>query len=43
LLWLFVHLMYLVQFRNRVIVFIRWGFQYLTFDRGARLITRKED
>jgi NADH dehydrogenase len=43
LLWLFVHLMYLVQFRNRVIVFIRWGFQYLTFDRGARLITMKED
>ncbi len=39
LLWLFVHLMYLVQFRNRLIVFIRWGFQYLTFDRGARLIT----
>lgn len=39
LLWLFVHLMYLVQFRNRVIVFIRWGFQYLSFDRGARLIT----
>jgi NADH:ubiquinone reductase (H+-translocating) len=43
LLWLFVHLMFLVQFRNRVIVFIRWGFQYLTFDRGARLITMKED
>jgi NADH dehydrogenase len=40
LLWLFVHLMYLVQFRNRLIVFIRWGFQYLTFDRGARLITQ---
>jgi NADH dehydrogenase len=39
LLWLFVHLMYLVQFRNRLIVFIRWGFEYLTFDRGARLIT----
>ena len=39
LLWLFVHLMYLVQFRNRLIVFIRWGFQYVTFDRGARLIT----
>jgi NADH dehydrogenase len=38
-LWLFVHLMYLAQFRNRVLVFIRWGFQYLTFDRGARLIT----
>ncbi len=43
LLWLFIHLMFLVQFRNRLIVFIRWGFQYLTFDRGARLITMKED
>jgi NADH:ubiquinone reductase (H+-translocating) len=41
LLWLFIHLMFLVQFRNRVIVFIRWGFQYLTFDRGARLITKE--
>lgn len=42
LAWLFIHLMYLVQFRNRVIVFIRWGFQYLSFDRGARLITGGE-
>jgi NADH dehydrogenase len=39
-LWLTVHLMYLAQFRNRVLVFVRWGFQFLTFDRGARLITR---
>ncbi|HLH38883.1 MAG TPA: NAD(P)/FAD-dependent oxidoreductase [Bryobacteraceae bacterium] len=39
LLWLFIHLMYLVEFRNRLIVFIRWGFQYLSFERGARLIT----
>ena len=39
MLWLVVHLMYLAQFRNRLLVFIRWGFQYLTFDRGARLIT----
>lgn len=39
LIWLFVHLTYLVGFGNRVIVFIRWGIQYLTFDRGARLIT----
>ena len=39
LLWLVVHLMYLVQFQNRLIVFIRWGLQYLTFSRGARLIT----
>ena len=39
LLWLFVHLMYLVSFQNRVIVFIRWGFNYITYNRGARLIT----
>lgn len=39
LLWLFVHLMYLVTFQNRLIVFIRWGFNYTTMNRGARLIT----
>jgi NADH dehydrogenase len=39
LVWLFVHLMYLVQFQSRILVFIQWGFQYVTFSRGARLIT----
>ena len=39
LTWLFVHLMYLVEFSNRVMVFVQWGFLYLTFNRGARLIT----
>lgn len=39
LAWLFIHLMYLVEFRSRLLVFIQWGFQYLTFSRGARLIT----
>ena len=39
LIWLFVHLMYLVEFSNRVVVFVQWGFLYLTFNRGARLIT----
>ena len=39
LIWLFIHLMYLVEFSNRLLVFIHWGFLYLTFDRGARLIT----
>ena len=39
LIWLFIHLMYLVEFENRILVFIQWGFQYLTFSRGARLIT----
>jgi NADH dehydrogenase len=42
LLWLFVHLMYLVNFQNRLIVFIRWGFSYFTYNRGARLITGTE-
>jgi NADH dehydrogenase len=31
--------MYIVEFQSRVLVFIQWGFQYLTFNRGARLIT----
>ncbi len=39
LIWLFIHLMYLVEFRSRVMVFIQWGIQYLTFSRSARLIT----
>ncbi len=39
LVWLLVHLMYLVQFQSRVVVFVQWGFQYLTWARGARLIT----
>jgi NADH dehydrogenase len=43
ILWLFIHLMYLVQFQSRILVFIQWGFQYLTFSRGARLITGTAD
>jgi NADH:ubiquinone reductase (H+-translocating) len=39
LIWLFIHLMYIVEFQNRIIVFVQWGFEYLTFSRGARLIT----
>jgi NADH dehydrogenase len=39
IVWLFVHLMYIVEFQNRVLVFVQWGFEYLTFNRGARLIT----
>ncbi len=37
--WLFVHLIYIVEFQSRVLVFVQWGFEYLTFSRGARLIT----
>ena len=39
LIWLFVHLMYIVEFQSRILVFVQWGFEYLTFNRGARLIT----
>ena len=39
LIWLFIHLMYIVEFSNRLLVFVQWGFLYLTFNRGARLIT----
>lgn len=38
-IWVFVHLMYLVQFQSRVLVFIQWAFEFVTFSRGARLIT----
>ena len=37
--WLFVHLLFLVGFRNRVIVIINWAYSYFTYDRGVRLIT----
>lgn len=39
LAWLFVHLMFLVQFENRFLVFIQWAYNYITFSRSARLIT----
>ena len=38
--WLFVHIMYLVGFRNRVSVLIQWAYSYFTYQRGVRLITR---
>ncbi len=39
LVWALIHLMYLVQFQSRVLVFIQWAIQDLTFNRGSRLIT----
>jgi len=41
-LWLFVHLMYLVGFRNRVLVLLEWAWAYITYQRSARLITGSE-
>jgi NADH:ubiquinone reductase (H+-translocating) len=40
--WLFVHLIQLVGFRNRLIVFANWAYNYVTYDRGVRLITRTD-
>jgi NADH dehydrogenase len=39
LTWLFVHLLYLVEFDNRLLVLIQWAYSYITRNRGARLIT----
>jgi NADH dehydrogenase len=39
LIWAFIHLMYIVNFQSRILVFVQWAIQDLTFNRGARLIT----
>ncbi|MEX0612691.1 MAG: hypothetical protein WD229_11285, partial [Pirellulales bacterium] len=39
ILWLVVHLLNLVSFRNRLLVLVQWGWNYFTHDRSARLIT----
>jgi NADH dehydrogenase len=39
LLWLFVHLLYIVEFESRLLIAIQWAYSYFTFNRGARLIT----
>ncbi len=39
LVWAFIHITYLVSFQSRILVFIQWAIQDLTFSRGARLIT----
>jgi NADH dehydrogenase len=40
LLWLFVHIMFLIGFRNRASVMLQWAVSYLTYQRSVRLITR---
>jgi NADH dehydrogenase len=40
--WMFLHLMLLVGFRSRLVVFINWVWNYLSYQRAIRLITRKE-
>lgn len=41
LMWVFVHLIYIIQFQNRLLVMLQWAWLYITFDRSARLITGK--
>jgi len=41
--WLFVHIAYLVGFRNRISVLLQWAYNYVFFERGVRLITETED
>jgi NADH dehydrogenase len=43
LMWLFVHIFFLIGFRNRVLVLIQWAWSYFTYDRGARLITGRAE
>jgi NADH dehydrogenase len=43
LAWLFIHIFFLIGFRNRIIVLIQWAWSYLTYERGARLITGSTD
>ncbi len=39
LAWLFIHLLYIVEFENRLVIAVKWAYDYFTHNRGARLIT----
>lgn len=43
LAWLFIHILFLIGFRNRILVFTQWAWSYFTYERGARLITGGTD
>jgi NADH dehydrogenase len=40
LLWLFIHIVWLIGFRNRITVLVQWAVAYMTYQRSVRLITR---
>ena len=42
LFWLLIHIYFLIEFDNKLVVMIKWGWNYFTRNRGARLITGKE-
>lgn len=41
LAWIFIHIFFLIGFRNRVLVLFEWAWSYVTFGRGARIITQE--
>ena len=43
IVWLFVHILYIVEFENRVLIVFQWAYDYFTHNRGARLITGQWD
>jgi NADH dehydrogenase len=43
LAWLFIHILFLIGFRNRFVVLFQWAWSYFTYDRGARLITGRPE
>lgn len=43
LMWLFVHILFLIEFENRLLVMIQWAWNYLTWGRSARLITGEKE
>jgi len=40
--WLFIHLLWLIGFRRRLLVMLQWAWTYVTHSRGARLITMRQ-
>jgi NADH dehydrogenase len=42
LAWVFVHIFFLIGFRNRLLVMIEWAISYITYARGARIITGQD-
>ncbi|MGO8950565.1 MAG: NAD(P)/FAD-dependent oxidoreductase, partial [Ktedonobacterales bacterium] len=43
IVWMAVHILYLIGFRNRVLVLLQWAWAYLTSQRGARVILSREN
>ena len=41
LMWIFIHLVYIIEFQNRMLVLVQWAWFYFSYDRSARLITGK--